>query len=107
MFGKRSEDKTAEKEAKQAAKDKAALEKFGLDFESYSLDEIRRRNVSSSKEIAGSLAGSKLYSFGSLLSGNSKEALALGMERAKIEQTFILMPQNEEIIRLLKLLVKK
>ena len=40
MFGKSSEDKMAEKQAKQAAKDKAALEKFGLDFENYSLEEM-------------------------------------------------------------------
>lgn len=107
MFGRSSDDKIAEKQAKQAAKDKAALEKFGLDFESYSLDEIRRRNISSSKEIASSLAGSKLYSFGSLLSGNSNETFALELARAQVEQNFILMRQNEEIIRLLKEIIQK
>ena len=107
MFGKSSEDKMAEKQAKQAAKDKAALEKFGLDFENYSLEEIRNRNISSSKEIASSLAGSKLYSFGSLLSGNSNETFALELARAQVEQNFILMRQNEEIIRLLKELTQK
>lgn len=35
MFGKSAEDKAAEKQAKQEAKDKAAMEKFGLDFDSY------------------------------------------------------------------------
>lgn len=107
MFGKSSEDKMAEKQAKQAAKDKAALEKFGLDFENYSLEEIRNRNISSSKEIASSLAGSKLYSFGSLLSGNSNETFALELARAQVEQNFIRMRQNEEIIRLLKELTQK
>ena len=102
-----AEDKMAEKQAKQAAKDKAALEKFGLDFENYSLEEIRNRNISSSKEIASSLAGSKLYSFGSLLSGNSNETFALELARAQVEQNFILMRQNEEIIRLLKELTQK
>ena len=67
MFGKSAEDKAAEKQAKQEAKDKAAMEKFGLDFDSYTEADIRRKNINSAKEIAGSLAGSKLYSFGSLL----------------------------------------
>lgn len=107
MFGKSSDDKMAEKQAKQEAKDKAALEKFGLDFDSYSLDEIRCRNIASSKEIAGSLAGSKLYSFGSLLSGNSNETFSLELARAQVEQNFILMRQNEEILRLLKEIAQK
>ena len=107
MFGKSLEDKMAEKQAKQAAKDKAASKKFGLDFENYSLEEIRNRNISSSKEIASSLAGSKLYSFASLLSRNSNETFALELARAQVEQNFILMRQNEEIIRLLKELTQK
>lgn len=107
MFGKSSADKEAKKQAKQEAKDKAALEKFGLDFENYSLDELRHRNISSSKEIASSLAGSKLYSFGSLLSGNANETFALELARAQVEQNFILMRQNEEIIRLLKEITKE
>lgn len=102
MFGKSAEDKAAEKQAKQEAKDKAAMEKFGLDFDSYTEADIRSRNINSAKEIAGSLAGSKLYSFGSMLSGNSNETFALELARAQVEQNFILIRQNEEIIRLLK-----
>ena len=102
MFGKSAEDKAAEKQAKQAAKDKAAMEKFGLDFDSYTENDLRRRNINSAKEIAGSLAGSKLYSFGSLLSGSANETFSLELARAQVEQNFILIRQNEEIIRLLK-----
>ena len=99
MFGKNEE--------KKAAKEAAALGKFGLDFDNYSLDDIRQKNIESSKQIATSLAGSKLYSFGSLLSGNSNESFMLEMQRAQVEQNFILMRQNEEIIRLLKELKEK
>ena len=63
---------------------------------------IRRRNINSAKEITASLAGSKLYSFGSLLSGSANETFSLELARAQVEQNFILIRQNEEIIRLLK-----
>ena len=102
MFGKSAEDKAAEKQAKQAAKDKAAMEKFALDFDSYTENDLRRRNINSAKEITASLAGSKLYSFGSLLSGSANETFSLELARAQVEQNFILIRQNEEIIRLLK-----
>ena len=70
-------------------------------------DDIKEKNVASLKEIASSLAGSKMYSLGSLLSGNSNETFALEMSRAQVEQNFILMRQNEEIIRLLKQIAEK
>ena len=70
MFGKKADDKIAKKQAEQEAKDKAAMEKFGVDFDSYTSEDIKEKNVASLKEIASSLAGSKMYSFGSLLSGN-------------------------------------
>jgi hypothetical protein len=107
MFGKKADDKIAKKQAEQEAKDKAAMEKFGVDFDSYTSDDIKEKNVASLKEIASSLAGSKMYSFGSLLSGNSNETFALEMSRAQVEQNFILMRQNEEIIRLLKQIAEK
>ena len=107
MFGKKADDKIAKKQAEQEAKDKAAMEKFGVDFDSYTSEDIKEKNVASLKEIASSLAGSKMYSFGSLLSGNSNETFALEMSRAQVEQNFILMRQNEEIIRLLKQIAEK
>ena len=107
MFGKKADDKIAKKQAEQEAKDKEAKEKFGVDFDSYTSDDIKEKNVASLKEIASSLAGSKMYSFGSLLSGNSNETFALEMSRAQVEQNFILMRQNEEIIRLLKQIAEK
>ena len=43
MFGKSAEDKAAEKQARQEAKDKAAMEKFGLNFDSYTDARISSR----------------------------------------------------------------
>lgn len=83
-------------------KDKKKLDRFGIDFESYSDEEIRTRNAQSAREIAASLAGSKLYSFGSVISSNANEAFIMELLRAQVEQNWILMRQNEEIIRLLK-----
>lgn len=88
------------KEEKFAAK----MEKFGIDLDRYSLDELRRRNAEAASEIAANLAGSKMYSTGALLAGDSGTAFLMQMNRAQVEQNFILMRQNEEIIRLLKAL---
>ena len=45
MFGNSKADKAAEKQAQQEAKDKAAIEKFGLDFDNYSSDDIKIKNI--------------------------------------------------------------
>lgn len=107
MFGKNTETKVAEQQAKQAAKDKASMERLGVDFSSYTSEDLNSKNIASLRQIASSLAGSKMYSFGSLLSGNANETFALELARAQVEQNFILMRQNEEIIRLLKQLAEK
>ena len=41
MFGKKADDKIAKKQAEQEAKDKAAMEKFGVDFDSYTTSKKR------------------------------------------------------------------
>lgn len=45
MFGKKADDKIAKKQAEQEVKDKAAMEKFGVDFDSYTSDDIKEKNV--------------------------------------------------------------
>lgn len=52
MFGKKADDKIAKKQAEQEAKDKAAMEKFGVDFDSYTSDDIKEKNVASSLLLA-------------------------------------------------------
>lgn len=84
MFGKKADDKIAKKQAEQEAKDKAAMEKFGVDFDSYTSDDIKEKNVASLKEIASSLAGSKMYSFGSLLSGNIRSVFVILHKRQRL-----------------------
>ncbi len=104
MF-KSKEEKMKERIEKELAKQQAALEKLGLNFAAYDISMINKLNENSAREISSSLAGSKLYSFGSLLSGNSNETFALEMARAQVEEILILIRQNEIIIRLLSKLV--
>ena len=80
------------------------MERFGIDMDNYDLEELRRRNRETSHNIAASLAGSKLYSMGALLAGDAGTTFMLELNRAQVEQNFILMRQNEEIIRWLKAL---
>jgi hypothetical protein len=101
MFGK-SKEEIAKRQAKALAKARAAVQKYGLDFDKYSDEDLRRLNAASCLNISGDLAGSGFYSFGSLLNGNSDQAFLMEMSRAQVEQNFILMRQNEQIIRLLK-----
>ena len=87
---------------KKVYKEQVALDKFGLNFSQYSIDDIRDRNAEAAVELSASLAGSKLFSFGSLLSGNPSQTFLMEMERAQVHQNNILIRQNEEIIRLLR-----
>ena len=90
--------------SKKEERQSRQLEKFGIDFENYDFDELRRRNADSARELAASLAGSQLYSVGSLLTGNASETFMIEMTRALVEQNFILIRQNEELARCLKLI---
>ena len=92
------------RQEKDAYKARVYLDKFGLDFDNYNIDALHARNIESVKEISASLGGSKLYSFGSFLTGDANQTFLMEMERAQVEQNMILMRQNEEIIRLLKII---
>lgn len=95
------------KEEKATQKQRELMEKYGLDLDSYSDDELRSRNVSGVRAIAASLAGSGAFAAGSLLSGNSADSFKLNLAKAQIEQNWILIRQNEEIIRLLRAMAAK
>jgi len=90
---------------KKEYKEKVALDKFGLDFDRYSTEEMRSRNGQAAQELSASLAGSKLYSFGSLIGGSAGQTFLMEMARAQVTQNNIIMRQNEEIIRLLQQIV--
>ena len=100
MF-KSKEEKLKEREEKELAKQQTALEKLGLNFAAYDINAIDKLNGNSAREISSSLAGSKLYSFGSLLSGDSNTSFLMEMARAQVEENLMLIRQNEIIIRLL------
>ncbi|PKQ19178.1 MAG: hypothetical protein CVT66_11440 [Actinobacteria bacterium HGW-Actinobacteria-6] len=95
------------KEEKATEKQRELMEKYGLDLDSYSDDELRLRNGSAVRAIASTLAGSGMFAAGSLLSGNSADAFKLNLAKAQIEQNWILIRQNEEIIRLLQAMAAK
>lgn len=80
------------------------MDQLGMDLDRYSIDELRRRNTAAVNQLAATLAGSRLYSVGSALSGRPSEVFQTEMARAQVEQNFIMIRQNEEIIRMLKLL---
>lgn len=93
--------------SKKEEKLQARLEKFGVDFENYSFDELRRRNAETVNDIANTLAGTRLYSVGSILGGDANTAMMMELTRALVEQNFVLIRQNEEIARCLKLIYGK
>lgn len=70
------------------------------DLSDYSKDELRNENAESVDKIASELAGSGLYKMGSLFT-KSEVAFQMSIGKAQIEQNWILIRQNEEIIRLL------
>ncbi len=84
---------------KQAAKQADALDKKGLDIDNYTDEELRARNAQDIADVNSKLVGSGLYSFGSLLSGNSDTSFMLSVLKAQLSQNWIVVRQNEQIIR--------
>ena len=83
------------------------LRKHGLDFAGMSDDELLRCNVEDIRDMDAKLAGSGLYSLGSLLSGNADTSFMIDLLKAQIRQQWVIARQNEQIIRLLKDLASK
>lgn len=98
----RRQEKAREALAEQQRKEQKLLEKYGLDLNNYDDEDIRKRNNASIRDINTQLAGSGLYSFGNLLpGGNSDASFIIDLLKAQIQQNWILIRQNEQIIRLL------
>lgn len=92
-----------QKAEEQAAKERALLQQYGLDFENYDDDDLRSVMSWGIKNVNTRMAGTGLYEFGSLLpGGNSDAAMQMTLLKAQIEQGWILVRQNEQIIRLLR-----
>ena len=96
------EQKRMEAIAEQQRKEQKLLEKYGLDLDNYNDVDIRNRNNESIRDINAQLAGSGLYSFGNLLpGGNADASFIINLLKSQVQQNWILIRQNEQIIRLL------
>lgn len=105
MFGKSEDQKKAEavkKLKEDQEKIKTALEALGLDFDSYSDEEIKEKNKKSIQLVrAGSINNSIADTFVNA-SLTSYERLALMRQMDIISQNWILIRQNELLLRKLE-----
>jgi hypothetical protein len=77
------------------------LAKVGLDTDSASKAAIKQLNAASVEKIRADMRGNGLLKAGLTLGGNATERAQLGYLSALTEQNWILIRQNELLIRLL------
>lgn len=78
------------------------LAKVGLDLDNASPSDIKQHNAASVRKIRSDMAGNGLIKAGATFSGSATERAALGYYSALVEQNWILIRQNELIIRYLE-----
>ena len=78
------------------------LAKVGLDLASASPSDIKQYNAVSVRKIRSDMAGNGFIKAGVAISGSATERAALGYYSALVEQNWILIRQNELIIRYLE-----
>jgi len=79
------------------------FERFGLDIENYDTSKIRKENVKNIKKIAQDIAGKSFFKASMAFSMASADKQAtVGYLSAIFNQNWILIRQNELIIRQLK-----
>lgn len=94
IFGKK---KNQEEELKEI------IEKLGLDFQSYDEQQIANENNKNVKQIATDLANAKLATVGAVFGGGNNNFYAIaGYLRAIVSQNWVLIRQNELLLRTLK-----
>jgi hypothetical protein len=82
---------------------KETFKKCGLDIDNYTDDEIRIENANNLKQIAKDVVGNSWFKAGMALSFASADKQAtVGYLSAIFNQNWILIRQNELIIRLLQ-----
>lgn len=87
----------------QMAQFKAQLNKYGLDFDSYSDEDLQRILMNDIAEVTGSLRGTGLYAIGDILTlGSGDTGMIMTLLQAQISQNWILVRQNEQILRELR-----
>lgn len=82
--------------------DRLRLRKHGLDFEHMSDIDLTKCNAADIRKMDLSSFGSGLYSIGQLLSGDADTAFIIDLLKAQMRQQWVLVRQNEQIIRLLR-----
>ena len=80
-------------------KTKAMLEKYGLDINSYSDEEIGLRNAKDLKEISKSLWGSGLDKYWTKLYTNPAKRIEINLLSVLVKQNFILIRQIEALLK--------
>lgn len=79
------------------------IDKYGLDFQSYDEQKISSENDKNIKQIATDLNNAKLMGLGAALSGGNGNLISIaGLLKAMVGQNWILIRQNELLIRRLK-----
>jgi len=100
----RRAQKQAEWEESQRIKAAATLKAAHMNIDELTSDEINRFNASDIYDVYTKMIGSGLHTFGGLLIGGERSDAAFQLEATKalISQNWILIRQNEQIIRELK-----
>lgn len=106
---KSKEEKEAEKARIEAEKARIEREKInkalkgmGLDFENYDEKTIRKQNKEDISKIGVEVGGSRILDVIGAVKWNSFQSLMAALSRAVFRQNWILIRQQEIIIRYLK-----
>lgn len=84
------------------------FEKYGLDIENYNETEIKEQNIKNLKQVANDVVGNNWIRMGMSLSFAPADKQAIiGYLSAIFNQNFILIRQNELMVRLLKKIANK
>jgi len=95
-------------EAEQKAMIKKTLEQYGLNLDDYTVDQIKQRNIDNLNKIANDLIGNKWFKAGMALSfASGEEQAKVTYLSALVEQNWIVIRQNELIIKELQKINKK
>lgn len=89
-----------ELEAKNEQKIRDMLDKYGLNMESYDDRDIKEKNANNIRRIAADLVGNGLFKAGMALSfAKAEEQAKVTYLSALVEQNWIIIRQNEAILR--------
>ncbi|MHB8305139.1 MAG: hypothetical protein ACYDEU_03860 [Vulcanimicrobiaceae bacterium] len=105
MFDKKSPEQMA---AVNRAKEQALLDKHGLDLDAYDEQAIRAKNVDNIRAIASDLLGNNWFKAGMKFSfANAADQATVGYLSAIVQQNWIIIRQQERMIRLLSTAAEK